>query len=70
MLLVKIPKELVDEFGVKNGASLMVKIKTDGELYRGPLRVTSGFELYLPKNLREILARKKSFRIAIQGSRK
>ncbi len=70
LLLVKIPKDIAEKFNVENGRTVAVKIRADRELYRGPLKVTSGFELYLPKNLRQILTLKKAFTIALVGDKK
>lgn len=54
--LVKIPQEEVKKHRITDGQTKNIAIKSENQtLYQGPLRVTSGQELYIPKVIREIL---------------
>jgi len=55
--LLKIPKYVEEEMGIKDGKPLMITITgVNGEEYfRGPVTVTSGCEIYLPNNVKEML---------------
>lgn len=64
--LVKIPAEVASKFHVRDGVPVNVRIILEGvDLYRGPLTVTSGQELYIPKNVRGLLKNTKEFKLSI-----
>lgn len=66
IFLVKIPSEVVSKFNIKDGIAVSVRITVeDVDLYRGPLTVTSGQELYIPKNVRNLLKNVKEFKLSI-----
>lgn len=65
--LLKIPKHIEEQEGIRDGTLLTIVV-TDmdgGEYYRGPVTVTSGCEIYLPKNVRRMLRQLKEFRITL-----
>ncbi len=54
LLMLKIPLGLVEKYGIKDKQRLSVIIcGKNTKYFEGPLRVTSGQEIYLPKNVRE-----------------
>jgi hypothetical protein len=65
LLLVKIPGRIADKLNIHDGHTLLVTIRIDREMFRGPLTVTSGCEVYLPKNLRKLID-DRDFKISIQ----
>ncbi len=66
LLLLKIPDEIVSRLRIADGQRLIVTIKVNGELFKGPLTVTSGCEIYLPKNLRRLIALR-DFKISVRS---
>ena len=65
LLLLKIPRRITDKLDIHDGHTLLVTIRFNGEMFRGPLTVTSGCEVYLPKNLRKLID-VHDFKISIQ----
>ena len=64
--LIKIPAEEVKKHQIKGGQILKVIIKSNSKtLYQGPLRVSSGHELYLPKHVKETLKNEKELQFEI-----
>lgn len=64
--LVKIPSEIASKLQIKDGEPISVKILIGGiDIYKGPLTVTSGQELYIPKNVRNLLINEKEFILTI-----
>ncbi len=64
--LVKIPSEIASKLHIKDGEPISVKILIGGtDIYKGPLTVTSGQELYIPKNVRNLLKNEKEFILTI-----
>ncbi|CAG1003497.1 MAG: hypothetical protein OIN86_16660 [Candidatus Methanoperedens sp.] len=64
--LVKIPSEIASKLNIKDGEPISVKIFIGGtDIYKGPLTVTSGQELYIPKNVRNLLKNEKEFILTI-----
>ncbi len=64
--LVKIPSEIAAKFNSRDGQPINVKILVNGtDVYKGPLTVTSGQELYIPKNVRNLLKNEKEFILTI-----
>ena len=56
--MVKIPVEIARALGTHDGNRILISIRAGRrEVYRGPLTVTSGLEVYLPKNLQQLLER-------------
>jgi bifunctional DNA-binding transcriptional regulator/antitoxin component of YhaV-PrlF toxin-antitoxin module len=63
---VKIPSEIAAKFNIRDGQPINVKILVNGtDVYKGPLTVTSGQELYIPKNVRNLLKNEKEFILTI-----
>ncbi len=64
--LVKIPSEIASKLQINDGEPISVKILIGGtDIYKGPLTVTSGQELYIPKNVRNLLKNEKEFILTI-----
>ncbi len=64
--LVKIPSEIASKLQIKDGKPISVKILIGAtDIYKGPLTVTSGQELYIPKNVRNLLKNEKEFILTI-----
>ncbi len=64
--LIKIPSEIAFKLHIKDGKPISVKILIGGaDIYKGPLTVTSGQELYIPKNVRNLLKNEKEFILTI-----
>jgi len=54
--MVKIPKEVARALRARDRKRVLVSIRAGGEeLYKGPLTVTSGLEVYLPKSVQELV---------------
>ena len=69
ILLIKIPIEEVKKYSIKDGQIPKVTIKSRNQtLYQGPLRVTSGHELYLPKHVRETIEKERELHFKIMSS--
>ena len=65
LILVKIPRRITDKLEIHDGDTLLATIRINGEMFRGPLTVTSGCEVYLPKKLRKLIDIH-DFKISIQ----
>ncbi len=66
IILVKIPSRIAAKLHIKDGQPINVKIFVRGtDIYKGPLTVTSGQELYIPKNVRNLLKNEKEFILTI-----
>ncbi len=64
--LLKIPSKITSKLHIKDGQPINVKIFVGGtDVYKGPLTVTSGQELYIPKNVRNLLKNEKEFILTI-----
>lgn len=64
--LLKIPSEIAAKLDIKDGQPVNVKILVGGtDIYKGPLTVTSGQELYITKNVRNLLKNEKEFILTI-----
>ncbi len=55
--LLKIPKRIADNLEIHDGKPISISIcgKDETDLYKGPVSVTSDCEIYLPKNVKEML---------------
>lgn len=65
--LIKIPKDIVAELNIRDGTpiSILITGKANRNYFRGPVTVTSGCEIYIPNNVKNILRNLKEFRIVI-----
>lgn len=55
--MLKIPKHIADNLNIHDGKTISICIcsKDEIDLYKGPVSVTSDCEIYLPKNVKEML---------------
>ncbi len=65
--MVKVPAPVVHAGDIHDGTTVIVAIRArTRDLYLGPLNVTSGDELYIPRTLQKLLVREREVEFEIR----